>query len=334
MIEAKSVVDALRSCTIEHPRYVALNAQVYAQAILGAPGDVIFIAGPTRVGKTTLKRSLIRELNGAMGAADGLIPVIDVEAATTQQGRFSTKHFTLRMLEELRDPVLYGGCGSVRRAQSETFLRLHLEDAIRSRGTRYLILDEAHHFLRAPSSMHATDVLDWIKCIGNRTSAITVMFGGYDILQFCYSSAHLNGRSTFFNFSRYRPTRCDLEDFDRVLASIDQIVGEEIGISLLEHRSVIYDGSLGCIGLVTSWLTSALSNMIGRGANFLAWEDFSAVRSENQISPIRAEIDMGESILGVSDDVVGKIASCGPTSERQKRSGRPFQRKPRRDPVG
>jgi hypothetical protein len=326
------IAKRIRHLSVDHARFRDLQARLFAHAIFAAPGEVIFVAGPTRVGKTTLKSALAHELVGAVGTPPHTIPLIEVEAATTQQGRFSTKHFTLRMLEELRDPVFVGLGIAVRQSQAETELRIQLERDVRYRGTKYVLLDEAHHFLRSPAGMSAGDILDWIKCIGNRTGVVFVLFGGYDLLRFSFASAHLNGRSITLDFGRYKDAGADLDEFDRILLTFDELVGTGRQLTLHGARDLLYEGTLGCFGLVSSWVVAALADMVASGSSRLSERNFTRTRLEQQIAPIREEIEMGERILATrryrtsSDDDAG-------ISRPTKATSKPFTRKPARDPV-
>ena len=131
-MNAKIHIDQLRKLKLDHENFRVAYNRSYAQAALAPPGQVIAIVGPTHVGKTTLSERLSPELvRDRCDVIERAIPLIRVEAATTNQGKFSTKHFTLRALEELADPINMGDCVPFRRNQSETHLRLQLERCIR-----------------------------------------------------------------------------------------------------------------------------------------------------------------------------------------------------------
>ena len=175
-MNAQSCVDKLRSLRLEHATFMDAFVRTHTHAALGIPTDLIVVAGPTRVGKTTLGKRLAHELICPNQAEDGMIPLVRVEAATTNQAKFSTKHFTLRLLEELSDPVSTIGNGiSLRYRQSETHLRMQLERCLRYRQTRFLIVDEAQHLLRTTSGVRPGEVIDTLKSLANEVGLTIVL---------------------------------------------------------------------------------------------------------------------------------------------------------------
>jgi hypothetical protein len=264
------------------------------------------------------------------GTEERFIPLVRIEAATTNQGKFSTKHFTLRALEELADPVNIEGWAPYRRNQSETHLRIQLEQCIHYRETAFLLIDEAHHLLRTPSQIRAGEVLDTLKCLGNSTGLVTVLLGGYELLQTCFSSAHLNGRLTVIDFPPYTPERTSICEFDRILATFDSMLPQGKGDILRDNRELIYKGSLGCIGLLAGWVTSALAEMQAQGDLQLKISHFHSTRLIEQVRLIQEEIDLGRHLLsqwGIAPSPIERVSSR-PTGHK----GRPFVRNPKRDP--
>jgi GTPase SAR1 family protein len=335
-MNVRGCVDRLRSLKLDHEHFRVAYNRSYAQASLAPPGQVIAIVGPTRVGKTTLSRKLAAELvRDSSEAIERSIPLIRIEAATTHQGKFSTKHFTLRALQELADPISTTDSLSFRRDTSETHLRLQLEQCIRYRKTHYMIIDEAHHLLRTPSQVRAGEVLDTFKCLGNATGLVTIFVGGYELLRTCFSSAHLNGRLTVIDFPPYTISSGSTAEMDRILLTLDEILPFAPKQSLLLHRDFIYAGSLGCLGMLIGWAINALAEMQACGDKALTISHFEATRSAEQIRPIREEIALGQELLNGRD--LELQAHSTPTagsspSPLDRRQLKPFVRKPKRDP--
>ncbi|MFK2906047.1 AAA family ATPase [Dyella ginsengisoli] len=333
-MEAQALVDQVRALKLEHRNFKTAYRRLYAQSALASPGQVIAVVGPTRVGKTTLSRRLSAELVKERTDKDErTIPLIRIEAATTNQGKFSTKHFTLRALEELRDPVNIEGWSPFRRSQSETHLRLQLERCIQYRKTRFLLIDEAHHLLRTPSQTRAGEILDTLKCLGNSTGLVIILFGGYELLQTCFSSAHLNGRLTVIDFPPYGLEPGSASEFDRILATFEEMLPLERSAALREHRQLIFEGSLGCIGLLAGWIASGIAEMAAQGEVRLTISHLLATRLVEQIRPIRDEIALGRHLssqwgIAGSHDAQHEEAQAPPRNAAR----RPFERKPKRDP--
>lgn len=334
-MNAKPYIDSLRNLRLSHKNFRHAYRSAYAQSSLAPPGQVIAIVGPTRVGKTTLSHRLARELvKTSTGSDERFVPLIRIEAATTNQGKFSTKHFTLRALAELADPITLSNGVGFRRNQSETHLRLQLERSIEYRQTKFLIIDEAHHLLRTTGLRQAGDVLDTFKCLGNSTGVVIVFIGGYELLTTCFSSAHLNGRLSIVDFPPYTHAAESMGEFDRILLTLDGMLPFSEDNSLIAHRDLIYAGSLGCLGLLVGWCISAMAEMQAREDESLAIKHFEATRSSEQIRPIREEIALGQQLLPSKG--FGSLQPREPTNEASKSSNKqrrkPFVRNPKRDP--
>jgi hypothetical protein len=257
-----------------------------------------------------------------------MIPLVRVEAATTNQAKFSTKHFTLRLLEELADPVSTIGNGiSLRYRQSETHLRIQLERCLRYRQTRFLIVDEAQHLLRTTSGVRPGEVIDTLKSLANEVGLTIVLMGGYELLGACIDSPHLNGRLTIIDFPPYGEDELSIREFDRVLLALGELlpIGDDF---LTKNREFLYRGCLGCVGLLIGWAIKAIAELKSNSQRELRIEHFKATRYAVQNQAIADEIAFGAELLGRS------CPSCeSAQSKRQSavRKGRPFVRRPGRD---
>jgi len=297
-MRAAPYIEKLRALQLRHAHFENAYRRAYTHAALSQASQIIVVAGPTRVGKTTLGRRLTAELISTNSEDDGRIPLVRVEAATTNQGKFSTKHFTMRMLEELQDPVSSIKEGmALRHSQSETHLRLQLERCLRYRQTRYLLVDEAQHLLRSTSVSRAGEVIDTLKCLANVTGIAVILMGGYELLRICIQSPHLNGRLTIIDFPPYGDDDESIHEFDRVLLSIEDILPSRPGF-LRENHEVLYRGSLGCVGLLFGWTMLALAEMEAQAHRELRLEHFTGTRYAVQNQAIADEIALGASILG------------------------------------
>lgn len=324
----------LHALYIQHPHYARVERQLFTQLSMGAPGSVVLLVGPTRVGKSRLLADVAKQLVAQPIEGDDK-PVVIVEAATTLNGRFSMKHFTLRALEELAHPLVDEHGKQIRRGDSETQLRLKLEKSIQYRNTRYLIVDEAHHMLRTSSTRLAADALDSLKCLANTTGVVLVLAGGYELFTTGLVSAHLNGRMRVIEFSRYRSNEQDERQFLGIMKGLDDHLPWRKGQSLLAHREFIKMGTLGCLGLLLQWVNAALCEMAARGERALDLSHFQETRFEEQIRIIAQEIEAGE--LAMKKLPASKrhaAAHVAKAPQPKSRRAKPFTRKPKRDKVG
>ena len=290
-----------------------------------------------QVGKTTLSKLLEVNLTGEACGHLTEIPLIRLEAATTDQGFMSSKYLCLRMLQALKHPFYEGEGYKPRWSDSETTLRTQIDRALRSRATKYIFIDEAHHLLRNKNLRNIGAALDSLKCLANEAGVILVLFGGYELLRTCFESAHLNGRSTIIDFRNYQINDDDVATYDAILSSIDRYLPWQKGQSLIKHRQLIYAGTMGCYGLLIHWISAAIADMAANGSKTLHLKHFIATKLREQLIPIREDIEMGARLMHKLDATPWTQPSIPQMTNdhitRKKSKRKPGIRNPHRDPV-
>jgi hypothetical protein len=252
---------------------------------------VIFVYGPTGVGKTTLRRRVEKHLKEAMMEAlrqdPGMLPVVSLEAPAPDSHQFSWKDYYLRALVELEEPLIdrklthtahtsfRGGSG---RALSDPRvpgieLRLALESSLIHRRPKAFFIDEAQHLAKMRSGRKLQDQLDSIKSLASITNTVHVLFGTYELLPFRNLSAQLSRRSIDIHFPRYRAERSgDYTAFRSVVFTLQRHLPLPGESDLLPHVEYCYERSIGCVGLVKDWLTRALALAINQGADAVSFK--------------------------------------------------------------
>ena len=280
-----------RSFTIAHPLLREADAAL-KQAIQEPTGwSLIFVYGPTGVGKTTLRRRVEKHLKEAMMEAlrqdPGMLPVVSLEAPAPDSHQFSWKDYYLRALVELEEPLIdrklthtahtsfRGGSG---RALSDPRvpgieLRLALESTLIHRRPKAFFIDEAQHLAKMRSGRKLQDQLDSIKSLASITNTVHVLFGTYELLPFRNLSAQLSRRSIDIHFPRYRAERSgDYTAFRSVVFTLQRHLPLPGESDLLPHVEYCYERSIGCVGLVKDWLTRALALAINQGADAVSFK--------------------------------------------------------------
>jgi len=95
-------------------------------------------------------------------------------------------------------------------------------------------------------------------------------------------------------------------------------------------RQYVYDGTLGCCGLISNWIQLALSSMHADRSKKLQRSHFRSGRLEQQIDEIRRDIVVGESLLTLLPD--RSVEAHHPPSPIGRRYP-PGKRNPTRDRV-
>jgi hypothetical protein len=278
-----------KSFTIAHPKLKEADA-VLKQAIQEPAGwSLIFVYGPTGVGKTTLRRRVEKHLKESMMEAlrqnPGLVPVASMEAAAPDSSQFSWKDYYRRALLALDEPLVdrkltchvrssfHDGRDTFGRALNDPRaagleIRLALESALIHRRPAAFFIDEAQHLAKMKSGRKLQDQLDSIKSLASLTNTLHILVGTYELLPFRNLSAQLSRRSIDIHFPRYRAESSeDYAAFRNVVFTLQRhlpLTGES---DLLPHLEYCYERSIGCVGLVKDWLTRALALALNQGAS-------------------------------------------------------------------
>lgn len=365
-------LDYFKSFTIAHPKLKEADAAL-KQAIQEPAGwSLIFVYGPTGVGKTTLRRRVEKHLKESMMEAlrqnPGLVPVVSMEAAAPDSSQFSWKDYYRRALLALDEPLInrkltynvrssfhdvrdtFGRAITDPRA-SGIELRLALESALIHRRPAAFFIDEAQHLAKMKSGRKLQDQLDSIKSLASLTDTVHILVGTYELLPFRNLSAQLSRRSIDIHFPRYRAESSeDYIAFRNAVFTLQRhlpLTGES---DLLPHLEYCYERSIGCVGLVKDWLTRGLALAMDQGANAVsrktlertAWSLDQAERMARET--VDGESDVSEKAekrdrlrdllrLGTTCSVAAPAAARVNSPVPRVRS-RVGQRKPVRDLVG
>jgi len=359
---AAQVLQRFHSFTMAHPRPVETKSRLLTAIRSAAPGSLILVLGPTGVGKTTLRlkveQLLVEELLPVLEAQPGRIPFVSVDTAAALHGNFSWKDHFARMLRQLNEPLIDSKLDGERNARGQFTpapragfeLQYAVEQALRHRQPAAVFLDEAQHLSRIASGRKLADQLDVIKSMANQTKIVHVLLGTYELLAFRNLSGQLSRRSLDIHFCRYRcEDRQDMEIFRNIVLTFEgQIPVEEPG-SLSGCMDLLYERSVGCVGVLKEWISRALAAALAANKPTLKQRYLEETAlSPSQCERILIEAKEGEarlnedevsrsrlrSLLGMSA-AVKKPDDCGtqtPLPAKRKRGcGR---RNPTRDKVG
>jgi len=362
-----------RSTTVAHPRLMAKIEELMSEINNVEPGDIIFLYGPTGVGKSTLgkniKSRLDKEFRKEMGSDPSIIPVLLIEAPHPDGPKFSWKDHYRRALKTLGEPLISKKQVDLRYSESKWNeqddraagheLRMVFENALEYRKVRVLLIDEAHHMARGASTkVSLQGLLDYIKSQANLTKTIIVLIGTYELLALRNLSGQLSRRSTDIHFSRYRFDDADDQQiFFNVVESFFGKMPIPHKLDLTELNDKFYVNSAGCIGILSTWLKKALKLAVRNKDPFIAIEHLEkTVLTLQQLMKITEELESGESLLkpdGNAEEIIrARLGLLSPQAKVNKNDsaasieskpketrpkGRPprvGKRKPARDKVG
>jgi energy-coupling factor transporter ATP-binding protein EcfA2 len=365
-------LDYFKAYTVAHPALKQADQAVWNTLREPAGASLVFVFGPTGVGKTTLLAQIekrLMEMAAAGGAAQrGHRPVLRLDAVSPALNQFKWGDYYQRALLLLQEPsvqytldyhrplpnvsrtTMEREVRSVLRSTDTAALRLAFEQTLKRRSPRAILIDDAEHIAKAARGSKLLDQLDHLKSLAIMTQTVHVLVGTYDLLVVRNLSAQLSRRSVDIHFSRYCATdESEMRAFKSVLWAFQRNLPLEEEPDLLQQWKYCYERTVGCVGVLKDWLTRVLAEAMETGAktisrSLLEQHALSVDRCDQMVT----EAVAGETALTEDDNAAYRLRvrlglEQGPAqqhgqakaqgSSRTRPSQGVGQRKPQRDPV-
>ncbi|WP_299095587.1 TniB family NTP-binding protein [uncultured Metabacillus sp.] len=324
---------------LDHPLFNTAFNNIMTQIEVSRGNDsVILVYGPTRVGKSFLAEKLFQAIENKYKKEKeqnkGVIPVVEVEAASPEKGQFDWQAFYISALEKLEDVLIdhkavpelpKGGYKKAREYRKTAVLNLALINALKSRQTKVLIIDEAHHMAKRLRGDTLKDQMDVIKTLANKTKIPIVMLGTYDLQLFKDQSGQLASRGMHNHLTRYNyEIEVERMNFIRCLYSFQQLLPLKEEPSLVEHYKYFYSRTLGCIGQLKLLFSRTLRGKLMENPHLETLEvrDFEKYAlTLDQCEKVLEEIVQGEKLEAVKmseHSLFRKLGMLEDENEEQK----------------
>jgi hypothetical protein len=364
-----SRLDYFKAYTVAHPALKQADQAVWNALREPAGAALIFVVGPTGVGKTTLLAHIEKRLIDLVNTQDysGLtqLPALKLDAVSPALTQFKWGDYYQRALLLLQQPrIAYALDDQEQMPQLSRWisgpeerpwkgvsntagLRLIFEQALLHRKPYAILIDEAEHIAKAARGSKLLDQLDHLKSLAIMTRVVHVLVGTYDLMIFRNLSAQLSRRSIDVHFSRYRATsEVEVRAFKSVLWSFQRNLPLEEEPDLLQQWKYCYERSIGCVGVLKDWLTRAFAEALERGEKTLPQSLLEQhALSVDRCGQMVTEAVAGEAALTEDDQAAYRLRirlglEGGPAEQQDqqpriasRRHLRVGQRKPTRDPV-
>src|SRR6266700_3899367 len=367
----ESRLDYFKAYTVAHPALKQADQAVWNALREPAGAALIFVVGPTGVGKTTLLAHIEKRLIDLvkMQGHPGLsrLPALKLDAVAPALTQFKWGDYYQRALLLLQQPRIEYAFDDQeplplltrqvrlpaerpwKGVSNTAGLRLLFEQALLHRKPYAILIDEAEHIAKAARGSKLLDQLDHLKSLAIMTRVVHVLVGTYDLMVFRNLSAQLSRRSIDVHFSRYRTTsEAEMRAFKSVLWSFQRNLPLEEEPDLLQYWKYCYERTIGCVGMLKDWLTRALAEAIERNETTIS----PSLLEQHALSVDRCGQMVTEAVAGETALIEDEQAAyrlrvrlgleAGPAEQQEqdrrsqptpRRNPRVGQRKPTRDPV-
>lgn len=280
MFEAR---DRLEKCLVTHQRFNEALSLIRNRILYPADSNLLFIVGPTGVGKSrlmaTAQRMVVEMFRDELIEDSSRVPSVAFEVQATNVGNFAWAPFYADYQAELKVALppskeFMSDLPHVPRSQGPHQAVL---SAIAHRRPVVTFLDEANHLCQVSNARLLPQQLDKIKSIANRSKTLHVLFGTYELAALLDASAQLARRGHTFHFSRYRwEKQGELNAFMIMVKKFGSTLPLDHTLDLPSRADFIYERTLGCAGILKNWLMEALGRACRDGHTFIKLQDLEA----------------------------------------------------------
>jgi type II secretory pathway predicted ATPase ExeA len=357
---SKTPVKAFAGNMFKHPAATSAFQRLHEAMGNEFSSEIIILTGPTGVGKSTVAtaigKSVLDRFKARMEDESDFVPVVALRAVPPTGGNFDWKDFYIRLLsgqdEPFSDRKLYiprqmpllPDCVSTDHLERSVTNRLRraVEEYLRRRRTKLLIIDEAHHLLMVNSGHRLECQFETLKSLAIESGVTILLSGTYSLLNILRHSGQLTRRSQVIDFPRYdMRNRKDAQNFQKTLVYLEHLLSAHVSAQLTINVDYFYQKSIGCVGILKDWMTRCLDHALEERATLID-EAFANrfVIPNRGLMRILEEAVWGEAELtDVGDDQLHDLLEHGLLVAREEKPDgmirrKPGQRKPKRDPVG
>jgi hypothetical protein len=315
---------------------------------VAVPGEVICLVGPSRVGKSRLLEYIQGSLieHAPEGESHTRRFVVVTCANNGPAGSFLTKSFLVATQVAIGHPMLTSATSDLAQdlesfrkldRSPEWTMKMGLKVMLEHYRTEFLAIDEAAHVEYVMGGdARAKAVLNSWKSFAGTTKHVLILVGSYPLLPLIRLSPHMVGRKFDAHFPRYGTSKDELVAWDCILDQFSTRLNLRLpgSAGLRDWNQPLYEGALGCVGLLNAWLRRALRHSWIRSGVHLEYSDFAATRiAKDDWLAMHDEIRVGEQALAAQGEDLFDPHQRNEHNAALKQSAR-RRKRAKRYPVG
>ncbi|MCF3942294.1 TniB family NTP-binding protein [Oceanobacillus alkalisoli] len=354
--------DYFNDFTVSHPKMQQVLDELKNEIYNGSQ-NIIMVVGPSGVGKSRLfiatMLSVFKEMKKELEEDKSIIPISGIELPNPDLGKFNWKDFYYRALSSLNEPLIDNKIDVYKYKNNQknsrpgnvgtaAELRRSIENAFYYRKTKALLIDEAQHFFKIDSESRGNSEknqrqFNSIKSLANMSNTKIVLFGTYDLNAVFNLDGQLSRRVKEIHFPRYDYAKEeDRKTFKSLLFTFQKLLPVEVEPNLYKHSEYLYEGSIGCAGILKNWLQRCLSDAIKHDEKTITYDNLkrNALQTRKLLTLGKEAIE-GELAFKDSDKDKEKLKELLGINKNEEQVVRerkinktPGKRKPERDSVG
>ncbi|WP_175672223.1 TniB family NTP-binding protein [Burkholderia ambifaria] len=327
------------------------------------------LVGPSGVGKSVAVEEFIKRINMSyateLESDPSFVPAILVRLPAPIRGDFNWKDAFVRTLERFNEPLIRRKViqrmlveldgeviGNLPSLVAEE-LRRALRSCVIHRGAKIIAFDEASHLFIVRSRSQLSLQLQLVKSLKNDIEIPMILAATYELIKPENFDSQLLRRSDVVHFRRY--TAEDLlsgnsygNSFRDAIHTMLNALPVEWDQILMNHADYFLMRSVGCVGILKTWLQRALERALHHNLPVDGTLLEATAFSNYKLMTMLKEAVAGEALLKdiKEDDLARELGfdytpttsshKPSPSSESRRpvRKRRPGTRKPGRDPIG
>ena len=282
--EARARLDAFKAVTVKHARLQEADQALSLVIEEHADATHVLLCGPGGVGKSTVLKGVTERFTREETNRD-VLPIVLLEPIPSDTGPSVRLDDYRQILTALKGHILVkeifvnvahlmAAPKASRSRQGITDwldMREAAEQALVRSQVKAVLIDEGHRLMQGSGRYTTDEQLEWLKSLTNRTNVLHVLAGPYELFPFRNTSGQLVRRGRDLHFPRYHVE--EQEERKEFVAAVKYLL-DRMPLTcdldaLLKRWRWFAEGSVGCIGIVKTWLVDAVAATLAQGGTSL-----------------------------------------------------------------